>query len=101
VLAPGEDRVEKSRTGGIHCAFHYRQPGPGAAILLARLETIAWPDEAVVHRERRLAVGRTHIGKDDAAVFMGGVGPVVQPVFQGTVCRLRWRLPEGPAPPER
>jgi hypothetical protein len=37
------------------------------------------PDKTVIHREKRLPVGRTHIGKDDAAVFMGGIGPVVCP----------------------
>jgi len=91
-----DDRVEKRRMGGIHCVFHDLQPVAGVEIFLARHETIAWPDEGVVHRERRLPVGRTRIGKDDAAVFMGGVGPVVQPVFQGTVCRLAWRLEDGP-----
>jgi hypothetical protein len=48
---------------------------------LARHETIAWLDEAVIHGERWLPVGWTHIGKDDAAVLMGGIGTVIQPVF--------------------
>jgi len=80
-LGSADDRVEKRRMGGIHCVFHDLQPVTWIEIFLARYQTIAWLDEAVVHRETRLAVGRTHIGKDDAAVLMGRIGPVIQPVF--------------------
>ena len=95
-LGAADDGVEKRRMGGIHRVFHDLQPVARVEVFLPRHEAIARPDKAVVHGKRRLPVGRPHIGKDDAAVFMGGIGPVIQPVFQGAVSRLARRLEDGP-----
>jgi hypothetical protein len=61
-----------------------------------RHEPIARPQEAVVHWKRWLEVGWTQIGKDDAAVLMGRIGPVIQPVFQRAVSRFAGRLEDCP-----
>src|SRR6516165_9812142 len=68
-LGTADNRVEKRRMGGIHGVLHGLQPVARIEIFRARHQPIAWPDKAVVHREGRLLVGRTHIGKDDAAVL--------------------------------
>src|SRR5262249_28090495 len=80
-LGAADDRVEKRRMGGIHDVLHDLQPVAGIEIFLAGRETIAWPQEAVVHRKRRLEFGRTHVREDDAAVLVGRIGPVIEPVF--------------------
>ena len=80
-LGAADDRVEKRRMGRIHYVFHDLQPVAWIEIFRARHEPISRLDKAVVQRERRLPVGRPHIGKDDAAVLMGGIGPVTEPVF--------------------
>jgi hypothetical protein len=95
-LGAADNGVEKRRMGGIHGIFHDLQPVARVEVFPPRHKSIAGPDKAVIHREKRLPVGWTHLGKDDAAVFMGGIGPVIQPVFQGTVRRLAWRLEDGP-----
>jgi hypothetical protein len=66
---------------GIHYVFHDLQPVAWVEIFRARQEPITWPDEAVIDGERRLPVGRTHIGEDHAAVFMGRISPVTEPLF--------------------
>ena len=80
-LGAADDGVEKRRMGGIHRVFHDLQPVARVKVFPPRHEAIPGPDKAVIHREKRPPVGRTHIGKDDAAVLMGGIGPVTEPVF--------------------
>jgi hypothetical protein len=67
--------------GGVHRVLHRLQPIARVGVFRARHQAIAWLDEAVVHRESRLPVGRTHIGKDDAGVLMRGVRTVTEPIF--------------------
>ena len=74
--------------GRIHGVFHDLQPVARIEIFLARDEPVARPDEAIVHRERRLLVGRTQIGEDDAVMLAGRIGAVAQPVLQRAVRRL-------------
>lgn len=99
VLSAADDGVEKRCMGGIHRVLHGLQPVAWIEIFRARHEPIAWSDKAVIHWERRPPVGRPHIGKDDAAVLMGRIRAVIQPVFQGAIGRLA-RLSRGwPRPP--
>jgi hypothetical protein len=80
--------MEKRRVHGIHGIFQDLQPVARIIILLARDELVSRSRKAVIDRERRLYVGRPHVGKDDAIILMRGIGPMTEPVLQGTVCRF-------------
>ena len=92
-----DDGVEKRRRmGGVHSVLHDLQPVARVEVFLSRHQPIARPDKTVVHGKRQLPVRRPHIVKDDPAIFLRGIRPVTQPVFQGTVSRFAGRLEDGP-----
>lgn len=76
----------------IHAVFLDLQPVARPERWGADNQLVAWQVIGIEHRERRFLVRRSHIGKDQARVFMHRVSPMTEPILQRTIGRLAWRF---------
>ena len=95
-LVAARDGVQERGVDRVHAVVLDLQPVAGKHELARRLEREARQVERVVERKRRPAIGRTHVGEDEAGELVRRVRALAEPVPERARRRLARRL-EDPA----